>query len=115
MREGGEMEQYSTEPTVPGIQQLSERLERLKLRYKHVSHDLRDKTASRSILEIKELEQEFLIFDIKKLEKLLTQMKLTQKINKPTRALQRKDYPFRRFVHAIRSRYHVNNKPIHLV
>lgn len=109
------MEQDSTEPTVPGIQQLSDRLERFKLRYEHISHDLRDKTASRSVLEIKELEREFLIFDIKKLEKLLTQMKQAQKIQKPIRALQRKDYPFRRLLHAIRSRYYANNKPIHLV
>lgn len=109
------MELYSAGPTVPGIQQLSDRLERLKRRYEHISHDLRDKTASRSILEIKQLEREFLIFDMKKLENLLTQMKLLEKLRQPTRALQRKDHPFRRYVRAIRSRYHVNNKPIHLI
>jgi protein subunit release factor A len=115
MREGVTMEQYSAEPTVPGIQQLSDRLERLRERYKHISHDLRDKTANRSILEIKQLEREFLIFDMRKLEKLLAQMKLVQKLRQPTRALQRKDNPLRRYIRVLRSRYHVSNKPIHLV
>lgn len=101
-------------PTLSSVQQLSEQLARLKERYQHVSQDLRDRTTSKGILELKQLEQEFLTYDMKKLEQRLAQMQLL-KMKQPIFIQWLKNLSFRNSVGAPRRRYYVQHKPIHLL
>lgn len=107
--------QYSTVPTLSSAEQLHKKLEHLKQRYEHISQDLKSKTGSRSLLELKQLEREFLIFDIKKIEHLLSQVKVLKKLHRPTLMEQLRVHPFSDYLRAIRRRYHAPSKPIHLL
>ena len=109
------MIQYSTVPTLSSAEQLHEKLEHLKLRYAQISQDLKSNTGSRSILELKQLEREFLIFDIKKIEHQLSQVVVLKNLHRPTLAEWLKAHPFGDYLRAIRRRYHAQNKPIHLL
>jgi hypothetical protein len=104
----------STVPTLSSVQQLNEQLVRLKTRYEHVSQDLRDRTASNSILELKQLEHDFLMVDMEKLEQRIAQMK-PRKTMQSIIADWLENLSFRSDVRALRRRYHVQNKPIHLL
>lgn len=61
----------STTLTTLGVQKLLENFNYLKARYEHIRQDLKDTTISSSILSIKRLEREFLIFDMRKIKKSL--------------------------------------------
>ncbi len=115
MRRGVTMIQYSTVPTLSSAEQLHEKLEHLKARYEHISQDLKSKTGSRSILELKQLEREFLIFDIKKIEHSLSQITVPENLHRPTLAEWLGAHSFGDYLRAIRRRYHAQNKPIRLL
>lgn len=80
---------YKNEVTLTkdGLLRMRENYERLKARYKEVSRELRrsiqDGEANDPIVQIKGLEQEFLLGDIQKLEVLLLGAKLIRKVRHP--------------------------------
>lgn len=78
------MEKYATTLTIFGAQRLSEKLDRLKKRYERISQDLKDKTVSHSISSLRRLEQEFLMFDMKKIEGILSRSKIMKKNDHPS-------------------------------
>lgn len=104
----------STEPTLSNVQRLSEQLARLKLRHQRISQDLRDRTVDEDILEIKQLEQELLVFDMKKIERRIVEMQ-PQKTMQSIIDRWLEKLSSRTNARAPRRRYYVQHKPIHLL
>lgn len=75
------MEQYTTASAMFTVQNLREKLDRLKERYEHVCRDLADKTEPKNVQSIRRLEREFLMFDIKRIEKMLSQTRILKESN----------------------------------
>ncbi|MNH50226.1 hypothetical protein D3C87_1746170 [compost metagenome] len=67
------MEKCATASAMFTVQDLREKLDRLKKRYEHVSGDLKNKNEPKNVQSIRRLEREFLMFDIKRLEKMIAQ------------------------------------------
>ncbi len=67
------MEKYATASAMFTVQDLREKLDRLKTRYEHVSSDLKNKNEAKNVQSIRRLEREFLMLDIKRLEKMVSQ------------------------------------------
>lgn len=76
--------------TKDGLEKMRENYELLKARYRSVSQDLRrsirDGEGRDPIVQIKGLEQEVLLGDIEKLERLLMRAKIIKKVSRPTSA-----------------------------
>lgn len=67
------MEKYATASAMFTVKNLREKLDRLKVRYEHVSTDLKNKNEPKNVQSIRRLEREFLILDIKRIEKMIAQ------------------------------------------
>ena len=67
------MEKYATASAMFTVQNLREKLDRLKVRYEHVSADLKNKSEPKNVQSIRRLEREFLMLDIKRIEKMIAQ------------------------------------------
>lgn len=67
------MEKYATASAMFTVQDLREKLDRLSKRYEHVSSDLQNKNEPKNVQSIRRLEREFLMHDIKRIEKLIAQ------------------------------------------
>lgn len=65
------MEKYATASAMFTVQDLREKLNRLSERYEHVSSDLKNKNEPKNVQSIRRLEREFLMHDIKRLEKMI--------------------------------------------
>lgn len=85
---GGEMSNNSATLTTFGVQRLQENFNYLKARYERIRQDLKDTTISNSILSIKRLERDFLIFDMRKIKKALSQARNEQTTRQDTNAAQ---------------------------
>jgi transcription elongation factor GreA len=62
-----------------GVKKLNDKLELLKQRYVDISHDLKDKTQSHSILAIKRIEHEIIAVDILNMERVLASAHVIEK------------------------------------
>jgi len=67
------MEKYATASAMFTVQDLREKLDRLSERYEHVSRDLKNKNEPKNVQSIRRLEREFLMHDIKRIEKMIAQ------------------------------------------
>lgn len=82
------MHHYSAALTTSGVQKLRTKLNHLKTRYECITSELKDRNENRNILIIKQLEREFLEFDLLRLEQTLSNVKIIDKIDHPTKAQQ---------------------------
>ncbi|MNL73932.1 hypothetical protein D3C87_1994710 [compost metagenome] len=67
------MEKYATASAMFTVQDLREKLDRLSDRYEHVSRDLKNKSEPKNVQSIRRLEREFLMHDIQRIEKMISQ------------------------------------------
>ena len=65
------MEKYASASAMFTVQDLREKLNRLSERYEHVSSVLKNKNEPKNVQSIRRLEREFLMHDIKRLEKMI--------------------------------------------
>ena len=65
------MEKYASASAMFTVQDLREKLNRLSERYEHISSDLKNKNEPKNVQSIRRLEREFLMHDIKRLEKMI--------------------------------------------
>ena len=65
------MEKYASASAMFTVQDLREKLKSLSERYEHDSIDLKNKNEPKNVQSIRRLEREFLMHDIKRLEKMI--------------------------------------------